>query len=195
MRLSCGALGCPDFHRLLMALAVGSALSGCSVSAAPGSLTTASLPPRPAEGMARTPPTSYAPASAIGAPMTARDASGTAYRWNGNRERVHVGDAASAVQPHNITTASISPSASLSPSHMQWKATPRALGRTAPKREAASAAVPATAANEIIVGPSDTLFSLASRHNVSMSSLMTANHLQSPVLKAGQHLTLPATVR
>lgn len=47
----------------------------------------------------------------------------------------------------------------------------------------------------IEVQQGDTIYGLAKRHNVSISELMSANHLQKPMIRPGQKLVLPAAHR
>jgi LysM repeat protein len=187
MRLLPFALSRVAPYKLCAAFSVCSLAAGCGTASGPGSFTTASLPPRPVEGMAGTIRTAYAQPSAVGAPM-ARRASGPAqpYQWNGNRERIQVGTAAPGLARNDTPQL-----AAAAPS-LTWKASPRAATASEPK--ASIQPVPAVS-HDIIVGPGDTLFSIASKHNVSMSSLMQTNHLSSPTLKVSQHLVLPAAVR
>ncbi len=172
--------------QLLCAFAIGALVTGCGTASGPGSFTTASLPPRPVEGMVQQPRTGYAPAATLGAPMTRTGPrAGQVYQWNGNRERVQVGSAAPASA--QMATPRIEPT----PASLTWKASPRAPGPSDSKASTQAAAT----SRDIIVGPGDTVFSIASQHNVSMSSLMQVNHLTSPELKVSQHLVLPAAVR
>jgi LysM repeat protein len=203
--------------KFLILVSLSGLVAGCG-TATPGMLTTASLPPRPAEGMVRQPHTGYTPAATLGAPMSHSEPSkrpvnvsrelpasrvGQKYQWNGNRERVQIGALAPINAQHAVSqkpgsTSHAQPNASAG---LTWKASPRVQtpvsAQSIDKSVAAErgAAARNTADREIVVGPADTLFSLASRHNVSMSSLMAANHLTSPALKANQHLILPAAVR
>ena len=171
--------------KLLSAFAIGALVTGCGTASGPGSLTTASLPPRPVEGMVQQPRTGFAPAATLGAPM-ARPAIGAPqpYQWNGNRDRIQAGAAAPALGRSDTARMQSTP-----PS-LTWKASPRAPMPSDIKADAQQAA----STRDIIVGPGDTLFSIASKHNVSMSSLMAANHLSNPTLKVSQHLVLPAAV-
>jgi murein DD-endopeptidase MepM/ murein hydrolase activator NlpD len=41
------------------------------------------------------------------------------------------------------------------------------------------------------VGQGDTLYKLSRQHHVAISSIMTANHMQSPVIRQGQKLVIP----
>jgi LysM repeat protein len=197
MRLFCEAQGCLNLQRVLIALASGSALSACSMGQTSGSLTTASLPPRPAERKVHSPLADYRPPSTVGAPRAAQLGSGpaSAYRWNGNHERVQVGTAVASSKPAGLATPTVTGPETGVPVRMAWQASPQAPVPTAAPARAEVRPRPAgpikRIANDIVVGPGDTLFSIASRHNVSMSGLMTTNHLDSPVLKVNQHLTLP----
>ena len=153
--------------------------AGCA--AAPGGITTASIRPRPDEGMLQRPV--YTPSSTLGArPITTASLPNHSrqpvpfktyqYPWNGNRER--------------IQTGAIAPKSELA-SNINWQTTP------SPVRFASNGSfTPRETARQIIVAPGDTLFSLSMKHSVPMTALMQANNLQSPVIKVSQRLVLPA---
>lgn len=58
-----------------------------------------------------------------------------------------------------------------------------------------AATIPAKPGETIEVQAGDTLYGISKRYRVSISELMTLNNLQSPALKPGQKLTLPAGKR
>lgn len=74
----------------------------------------------------------------------------------------------------------------LQPTHVPASARPA----TAPAKTA-----PIAHDNTIEVQPGDTLSSIARQHRVSISELMSVNNLQSPVLRPGQRISLPAGKR
>jgi len=171
----------PVFHssaiRTISLLATAVAMSACGSASGPGSMATASLPMRPSEGLVARPYTGHAPASTLGAPR----ANSQNYNWNGNRDRLQAGAAPAAAYPITAPPRQTAP--------LIWKASPQAAALPA------AASVTAPAAREVVVAKGDTLYSLANKHNVSMSSLMDANHLTSPNLKVSQRLVLPAASR
>lgn len=71
------------------------------------------------------------------------------------------------------------------------------VGRTAPAKAAPSktVAAPVTQGQTIDVQPGDTLYGLSKRHGVSIADLQSVNGLQSPMLKPGQKLVLPANAK
>lgn len=169
----------------------GLALLTAGCAAAPGGMTTASIRPRPDEGMMQRP--AYTPSSTLGAPQGARPITTASlqaptrqpapfktyhYPWNGNRERIQTG--AISQRTREASTIKWKASAPGSPVRLASNAT-----QTAPVETH-------TPAREIIVSPGDTLFSLSTKHNVPMTALMQANNLQSPAIKVSQHLILPA---
>ena len=206
--------------RILIGLTVCMLISGCGMAPGYNSMTTASLRPQPSEPLVQRPYSSYSPAAPHGAPMAAthmaRPASAPApvvyagpprtfktyqYKWNGNRQRIQAGGAlkpASVAQsnPHQLASAATAwkPTATEPVSNMTWKASPAAPVTATPKSGASArhAMAHSTAGREIVVGPGDTLYSLATKHDVAMASLMQVNHLSSPVIKVSQHLVLPA---
>ena len=193
-------------HSILTAsllIVTSGVIGGCGMAPGQNGITTASL--RPTEPLVQKSYSPYAPASTIGAAMPRpatppRQAAASAvprtfktyqYQWNGNRERIKTGGAltpAHAAAP--ITTASINAPRQdyRSAPRVTWKASP-----AAPERSAAAVASPG--GNDIVVAPGDTLYSISSKHHVPMASLMQANHMTSPVVRASQHLILPAASR
>ncbi len=83
-------------------------------------------------------------------------------------------------EPQQRATPSSRPSSTYAPSS----------DRTEPMSSPAS-----SSANTIEVKPGDTLTSLAKQHRVSVAELMAVNNLQSPVLRPGQQIALPAGKR
>lgn len=179
--------------RTIFILCAGLFVSGCGMAPSQNGMTTASLRPRPEEGLVLRPYPSLTPASTLGAPMTARPAkvpvqagyTGSPkplktyhYNWNGNHERLQAG----AAQSPPTTPVS----------NMKWKPSPVAGPKSAQLPMSRAPLNRAAAGREIIVGPGDTLYSLATKHDVTMAGLMQANHLNSPTIKVSQHLVLPA---
>lgn len=62
----------------------------------------------------------------------------------------------------------------------------------APTAGAATASAPTTGGQTIDVAPGDTLYRISAQHRVSIADLMAANNMQSPVIKPGQKLIIPA---
>ena len=206
--------------RILTGLTVCTLVSGCGMAPGYNSMTTASLRPQPSERMVQRPYSPYGPAATLGAPMASTHISRTAsapapvgnagpprtfktyqYKWNGNQHRIQAGKAlkpATVAQsnPHQLASATTAwkPTATEPVSKMTWKASPAAPATATPKSGASArhAMAHSTAGREIVVGPGDTLYSLATKHDVAMASLMQVNHLSSPVIKVSQHLVLPA---
>ena len=71
---------------------------------------------------------------------------------------------------------------------------PRRETAPAPRASGPAAIVPVSAASgtQIEVQQGDTVYALAKRHNVSIAELMSANNLQTPMIRPGQKLVLPA---
>ena len=206
--------------RALISLTVCLLISGCGMAPGHNGMTTASLRPQPNEGMVQRPYSAYGPAATLGAPMagslTSRTASAPApvvyagpprtfktyqYKWNGNRQRIQAGAALKPASvapsnPNQLASAATQwkPTAPEPVSNMTWKASPAAPASATSKSGASVSHAMAHSAvsREIVVGPGDTLYSLATKHDVAMASLMQANHLSSPVIKVSQHLVLPA---
>ena len=187
MRLSSPALKPAISIRLAMALCLATVLGACSTASGPGAFTTASLPPRPSEGMLQQPRSQYAAPSAAGAPLPV---SANRYQWNGDTERIQTGAVQSPPEAQRAAA----------PRQIIWQATPRSAPPAqerfnSPTASTSTAGTQPQAAREIVVGPGDTLYGIATRHHVPVASLMQANHLQSPALAVNQRLVLPAASR
>lgn len=187
MRSISRVLSLPSFARL-GGFSLALVTAGCA--SAPGGMTTASIRPRPDEGMMQRP--AYSPSSTLGArpiataslPVRTRQPAFKTYQypWNGNRERIQTGSVAPILNPaQQPITWKTSPV--VAPSRLASNAP--AFASSAPVKSYASG-------REIIVAPGDTLFSLSTKHNVSMTSLMQVNRLPSPAIKVSQRLFLPA---
>lgn len=85
------------------------------------------------------------------------------------------------------------PSSSLTRSQ-PYDAPPPAKTATPPRARTQQAATSA-AGETIEVQQGDTLYAISKRYRVSVSELMALNGMQSPVIKPGQHITLPAGKR
>ena len=83
-------------------------------------------------------------------------------------------------EPQQRATPSYRPSSTYAPSPQRDEPTPHKS---------------ASSGNTIEVKQGDTLTSLARQHRVSVAELMSVNNLQSPVLRPGQQLALPAGKR
>lgn len=79
------------------------------------------------------------------------------------------------------------PRAALAPASPAAPVTPKATFDRAP-----AAASPPQGTVTIDVQPGDTLYGLSKKHRVSISELMSLNNLQTPAIKPGQKLLLPA---
>jgi murein DD-endopeptidase MepM/ murein hydrolase activator NlpD len=71
------------------------------------------------------------------------------------------------------------------------------VSKAAPAKAAPvmTVAAPVTEGQTIEVQPGDTLYALSKRYGVSIADLQSVNGLQSPMLKPGQKLVLPATAK
>ncbi len=189
-----------SFISLPVSLCVTLLFAGCGMAPGQNGITTASLRPRPAEPLLAKPYSSYAPASTVGAAMPARPAAASQqamaaapprtfktyqYQWNGNRERIKEG--ASTVATPSAPTAS----ATKHNAGLLWKTSQPAP----PASKSGTRDKPPKPPLDIVVAPGDTLFSLSTKHNVPMASLMQVNHMTSPIIRVSQHLVLPAASR
>lgn len=158
---------------------LGCLITACSSAPGQQGLTTASLQSPPIGTVGQKQQAAYPPQRAVHGTAKAHS-----YQWSGNRDRMQAGAARSPVPASNVQSP-----------HAQWKASPRAP-ETGVMRPVERTAYPPQSLNrEIIVMPGDTLYSLANKHQVGMTSLMQVNQLHSPEIKVSQRLVLPAASR
>lgn len=177
MRPSAPAPAAMPASLIFMLAALFVALAGCSNNLTQTPFTTSSLrsapDPRPvAPQQATATQPSYQPAPRPQVPSSG------AYQWNGNADRVAVGEP--AAQPVYAPPAAPA---------LNWMVSPRAPVPAVPTL------APAANGQMIEVQPGDTLYTLSKRHRVSVASLVDANKLSGVAIGAGQKLVLPRGAR
>lgn len=191
---------------ILSALTI--ALAGCSAGGSQDTLPTASLSPRPYEGLRRDAPRTYPDGSTSGGSYS--DGSYGRPYAEAPRRYVDPGqptprEYASYNSGHgpygsqNIQTGSLSPGNNPAPygqdSNGRWQQPDRARWpQPAPAKTGSVGAGPHSP-QIVQVREGDTLFSLSRRFNVPVADLAAANRLSSERIAIGQRLVIPTRYR
>jgi len=155
----------------LIAAGLTAFLCACSTTVTQEPIATASVTPRPHEGMMRNAPPAYIETGSLGNASTAPMPNQSQYRWS--EAPRHTGPIQPAPPVEN-------------PQPMRWHATP------APRREPGPANGRPAGSQVVIVREGDTLYSLSRRYGVPVVELVAANRLYGGRIEVGQRLIVTA---
>lgn len=193
---------------------LSAALAGCSSGGTQESFTSASLSPRPEQGMARDTSRAYPDGSSPGTYSNTGGSysNGTYGRPYAQAPRQYVdpgqptprqvaaapyyGGQPGYASPPSIQTGSLGPSGNPG---RRWQQTPRTEWSQPQSQPQASAPVPPRqpmhGPNVVEVREGDTLYGLSRRYNVPVGDLVAANRLTSERIAIGQRLVIPTRYR
>lgn len=157
--------------RSLIVAGLTAILCACSTTVSQEPIATASIAPRPPEGMQRNAPPASIETGSLGNAATNPTPPHSRSRWS------------EAPRP----TGPIEPAPPVeNPQPMRWHATP------APHRAPGPANGRPNGSQVVIVREGDTLYSLSRRYGVPVAELVAANRLGGGRIEIGQRLVVPA---
>ena len=197
----------PVCRGALALAALATTLAGCSSSGSQGSLSTASLAPRPQENVYASAQRTYPDGSTSGRPYNAAphrsQHAPRQYVDPGTPTPRHMADA--GYRPSNgIQTASLgntgrSDNPGYDPNARWQQPSPFITGAGAPPRPTGTPAAhtPARPAGPHVVEvrEGDTLYSISRNHRVPLHDIVVANRLTSDRIEVGQRIVIPTRTR
>lgn len=193
----------PLCRGVLAIAGLATTLAGCSSSGSQGSLSTASLAPRPQENVYASPQRTYPDGSTYGRPYTTSQRSAHAPRQYvdpGTPTPRHMADAsyrpAAGIQTASLGDTSRGDHTSYDPNARWQQRSPFITGAGAPPRPVAHTPPPHPAGPHVIeVREGDTLYSISRNHRVPLHDIVVANRLTSDRIDVGQRLVIPTRTR
>lgn len=198
----------PLYRGALAIAGLATTLAGCSSSGSQGSLSTASLAPRPHENVYASPQRTYPDGSTYGRPYTvAPHRSAHAPRQYvdpGTPTPRHMADAgyrpSSGIQTASLGGTHHAEHPTYDPNARWQQPSPFITGAGAPQRPTGAPvtahAPPRPAGPHVVeVREGDTLFSISRSHRVPLHDIVVANRLTSDRIDVGQRLVIPTRTR
>lgn len=181
-------------------------LAGCSSSGSQGSLSTASLAPRPQENVYASPQRTYPDGSTYGRPYTTAERAPHAPRQYvdpGTPTPRHMADAGyrptAGIQTASLGGTHRGEHPSYDPNARWQQRSPFITGAGAPSRPAGTPAAhtppPPPGPHVVEVREGDTLYSISRNHRVPLHDIVVANRLTSDRIDVGQRLVIPTRTR
>lgn len=180
-------------------------LAGCSTSGSQGSMSTASLAPRPQENVRPHHQRTYPDGSTYGQPYTLppeRTADARRHYVDpGTPTPRHMADNSYGRHgQQGIQTASIGPGArgsqlSYDPNARWQQPSPIVTGSAAPAARPQAPALNQQGPHVVQVREGDTLYSISRTHRVPLHDIVVANRLTSDRIEVGQRIVIPTRIR